>query len=210
MIQTYCHIKNNLVYLNGELLYELSASDDPAVYLAELYKHLNLNYPKFFKMDKQCKLGILASELVIRSIQDFEKLNKAEIALVFSNHASSLESDRNHAKTISDKNNYFPSPAVFVYTLANIIIGEIAIKHKLTGENAFFISEKMDAKTLRAYTNILFQQEQVKHVLCGWVNLDGSQAEAFVYWLKNSNFKDANPDMGFAHTREQLEQLYAK
>lgn len=208
-IETYCHIKNNLVYLNGQCIYELSVSEDPVICLGELYKALALNYPKFFKMDKQCKLGLLAAELVLRNSKDFDQADKSQVGLIFSNHASSIESDRNHARAIQDKNNYFPSPAVFVYTLPNIVIGEIAIKHKLTGENAFFVSDKFEAATLHSYATILFQNHLTQNLLCGWVNLEGSDCEAFVYWLKNSNFKDANPVSGIRHTVEMIEHLYA-
>jgi len=209
-VQSYCHIKNNQVYLNGELLHELTASDDPAIYLSELYKLISLNYPKFHKMDKQCKLGVLAAELVLRSIPDFEHLSKEKIALVFSNRAASLESDRHHIQSIQDKSNYFPSPAVFVYTLPNIVIGEIAIKHKLTGENAFFISKTFDAETMSSYASILLQKHLAEHVLCGWVNVDGNSAEAFVYWLKNLNFNGAKNESAIPHTSQQIQHLYAK
>lgn len=207
-IISYCHIKNNSVVVNGKVLHELPATEDLIAFLGEVYKLIPLNYPKFFKMDQACKLGILATECVIRNIPEFDAFPKKEIALVFSNAASSIESDRKHLKTINDKTNYFPSPAVFVYTLANIVMGEIAIKHKISGENAFFISEKFDAELLYQYTELLVNQDLAQSVLAGWVNVDGKSAEAFVYCVKSPNFKDAKNGLELEHSAQTLQHLY--
>lgn len=206
---TYCRIKDNSVWINGKELLHSDPTEELTAFLSRLYKHMDLNYPKYFKMDKLCKLGVLASELVIREIPDFSSIAKTEIALVFSNNASSLDSDRTHAKTIADKENYFPSPSVFVYTLPNIVIGEIAIKHKITGENAFFVSEAFDNQLMANYAEILLTSKQSSLVLCGWVNVDGNNAEAFVYCLKNGNFKQENKDYQALNTPQNIQHLYS-
>ncbi|PBQ31190.1 3-oxoacyl-ACP synthase [Sphingobacteriaceae bacterium] len=213
-ILSYCKIKNNSVWINGTLVAQAETNEEATTFLATLYKTNELNYPKFFKMDKLCKLGVLTTELVIRSIQDFSDIPKNKIALVFSNSASSLETDRTHAKTIADKENYFPSPSVFVYTLANIVIGEIAIKHKITGENAFFVSEKFDAELMASYTATLLQDTATTTVLAGWINVDGPDLEAFVYCVKNLNFKQekntGNPDAyQQEHNSKNIHYLYS-
>ncbi len=207
-IIAYCHIKHNSVFVNGQCLYELPENEDLTAFLGELYKKIPLNYPKFFKMDQQCKLGILATEFLMRNIPEFESFDTKETALVFSNKASSLESDRKHLKTISDKENYFPSPAVFVYTLANIVMGEIAIKHQISGENAFFISETFDPELMYRYSDILLEQQLATTVIAGWINVDGKSAEAFVYCLKNLNFKGAKNGQEMDHSSQNLQQLY--
>ncbi len=209
LIASYCKIKNNTVWMNGKELLKNDPKEDLSVFLSSTYKNINLNYPKFFKMDKQCKLGILAAELILREQGDVEHVAKNEVALVFSNNAASLESDRAHAQAISDKQNYFPSPAVFVYTLPNIVIGEVAIKHKLTGENAFFISEEFDAELMHNYASILLQTKSASSVLCGWVNVDGNSAEAFVYFLKSGNFKQENGAFQKEYSTQNIQHLYS-
>ena len=62
--------------------------------------------------------------------------------MVFANSNSSLDVDIKHNASIADKEKYFPKPAVFVYTLPNIMLGELSIRHLLRGENIFFVSEK--------------------------------------------------------------------
>lgn len=183
-IVSYCKIKNNVVCLNDEKINIDNKSVDFTTFLVNLYRQLNLNYPKFFKMDSLCKLGILAAEMTLPKKSEFENYEEGKVAVFFSNNSSSIETDRNHVKTISDKNHYFPSPAIFVYTLANIVIGEIAIKHKFTGENAFFVSEKFDEKLMHTYVSIALQNNHTTHALCGWVNVDGNEYEAFMYYVE--------------------------
>jgi hypothetical protein len=208
-IASYCRIQNNSVFVNGQPFFKSDEKEDLPVFLAGLYKTLGLNYPKFFKMDKLCKLGVAATDLVIKGAPGFELLPKNEMALIFANNSSSLESDRAHASTISDKRNYFPSPSVFVYTLPNIVVGEIAIKHKITGENAFFVSEKFDADLMFSYCDILFQSGSATSAICGWVNVDANSAEAFVYCVKNLNFKQENNSFQKPHNPGNIQELYS-
>ena len=97
-------------------------------------------------MDSLSKLAFLAGDILLNEELSIEEENN--IALVFSNKASSLDTDRKHQESIQNQENYYPSPAVFVYTLPNICIGEISIKHKLYSENSFFIFDSFNAEHL--------------------------------------------------------------
>jgi hypothetical protein len=78
-----------------------------------------------------------------------------------------------------------------VYTLPNIVIGEIAIKQKLTGENAFFVTEKMDAQLLVNYAEILIDQ-YAEAAIVGWVEVDGDHYEAFIFLVENGEYLNKN------------------
>lgn len=198
IITSYTHIKHNQVSVNGAIVFQSDKEKTLVEFLGEAYKSLGISYPKFHKMDEQCKLGMLAAEFAIQST-DFLKHNALDkIAIVLSNAASSIETDRHHQSSIADKTTYFPSPAVFVYTLPNIVIGEIAIKYKITGENAFFVSEKLDAELLVNYSEMLLTTN-TDAVIGGWVEVDGDSFEAFIFLIekekninKNTNFKILN------------------
>jgi hypothetical protein len=103
------------------------------------------------------------------------------MALVFSNRASSLTTDRKHQQSIADPDAHFPSPAVFVYTLPNICMGEISIKHSLYSENSFFIFDSFNAKHLFSYTKVLMDQGKASSVLCGWINVDAENYESILF-----------------------------
>jgi len=197
-IQSYCHIKNEQLWLNGKDIFNDEQKNDLKGFLKNSYKNQKINYPKFFKMDNLSKLAILASELVLSKVDVQEYDNN--IALVFSNNASSLDTDRKHQKTINDLDDYFPSPAIFVYTLPNIGIGEISIKHQLKSENAFFVFEEYNAGFHHNYENSLIQNKKSKAVLGGWVNVDKENYNAFLYLVSKHGTME--------HTEQNLLKLY--
>ena len=129
-------LKNNKVIVNDSLVYETGVNTDPITFFKEIYKFLGLNYPKFFKMDPLSKLGFLASEILLSKI---DEQNKENFNILLACSHSSIESDTQFQKTIDDPSNYFPSPAVFVYTLPNIVIGEISIRLQIFGDNCMYL-----------------------------------------------------------------------
>lgn len=146
----------------------------------QIYKEKDMAYPKFFKMDNLCKLAFLTSEFLLEKAKINTNL-KANMGIVLSNKSASLDTDRKHQETINDTDNYYPSPAVFVYTLANIMIGEISIRHQIKGENAFFVSETFNKTLIEQYATSLIRNEKSSHILCGWVDFDDNKYDAFMY-----------------------------
>lgn len=136
--------------------------------LNELYRQFVGDYPKFFKMDSLCKLGFLASDLLLGSLSAEQKENAS---IILFNKNGSLITDRNYQQTISDSN-YFPSPALFVYTLANIITGEIAIRHKIYGETSFYILPNKDEEVMERMIKNIFLTSHPTFVLTGWVDYE--------------------------------------
>lgn len=100
--------------------------------LVELYRRYVGDYPKFFKMDTLCRLGFIAAEMLIGAENDVPS------AIILANRSASIKDDRDYLATISE-GKYYPSPALFVYTLPNIVTGEIAIRHHVQGETSFYI-----------------------------------------------------------------------
>jgi hypothetical protein len=185
IIRDCCAIRNHKVVQHGALLFE-SSETQPANFFLELYKHLGVNYPKFHKMDNLCKLGFLASELLLKDKNINQQYSGEETGIVLFNAASSIDTDRNHQLSILDRSAYFPSPSVFVYTLANIAIGEICIRHKFFGENTFFVEEKFDAQRLYSYVKQLFDEGIMQCCITGWLELDGDHYDGILYLIEKS------------------------
>ncbi len=186
-----------MVSLNGNVLFSDKSEDFPT-FIKNAYKFFKTDYSKFFKMDNLSKLAFFAADVLLKN----ENLNEEEnnIALVFSNNASSLDTDRKHQAAIENETEYFPSPAVFVYTLPNICLGEISIKHRLYSENSFFIFDRFNAEHLQLYANSLLRSVKAEKVLCGWVNFDKNNYEAFLYLVEKEGV--------FEHTKEEITRLY--
>ena len=103
--------------------------------LVELYRRFAGDYPKFFKMDTLCRLGFIAAEILLK-----DKSQISNMAIILANRSASIKNDTDYLATISS-GNYYPSPSLFVYTLPNIVTGEIAIRHHIQGETSFYILE---------------------------------------------------------------------
>ncbi|MFV0212019.1 3-oxoacyl-ACP synthase [Empedobacter falsenii] len=177
---TKVEIKKEQVWLNDELYFE-DSSGDFGLFSKNLFKSLGIDYPKFYKMDNQSKLAFLAAEIILK---DENTLNEnQEIALVFANRNSSLDSDLKHQKSIQSTDEIFPSPAVFVYTLANICLGEVSIRHHLKTENAFFISSNFDEDLLKKYANFLINKNKAKKVVLAWVDYLQEDYETKMYLI---------------------------
>lgn len=198
-IKSYCSIKNQRVSLNGSLIFE-DESKSYIDFIKATYKNQNIRYPKFFKMDNLSKLAIIAADVILKN-EELSIESEKNIAIVFSNRASSLDTDRKHQESIQNKESYYPSPAVFVYTLPNICIGEISIKYKLYSENSFFIFDNFNADHLFSYSNSLLSSNKADHVLCGWIEFDNeNNYEAFLYLVS---------DIGtIKHTKNNITTLY--
>jgi hypothetical protein len=186
IISDYCIIRNSRIVHNGEVVYTGNESS-PGEFFTAAYRYFNISYAKFFKMDNLCKLGFLASELLLRGKNISEVYRGDEVGLLLSNAGSSIDTDRNHQKSISKRDEYFPSPSVFVYTLANIVIGEICIRHKLFGESFFLIEKEFDAKRLYELVRQWFDEEIVRCAITGWVEIDKDRYEAVMYFIQKTS-----------------------
>lgn len=167
--------------------------------LTTLYKQMIGNYPKFYKMDGLSRLGFVASEILLnaekgdtdveRREEEGERLLE-ERAIIFFNHSSSIASDRNYKESINDKNNYFPSPSIFVYTLPNIVTGEIAIRNHFHGETSFFILPDKDERMMEEILQASCRDDQSKSFLTGWIDYeDERHFEADLKIKKMRNYK---------------------
>lgn len=169
-------VNNNQIFLDENLLLQGGETE----LIIDAYKYLNINYPKFYKMDLMSKWGIVCAELLLRHhnpghTADYKK------AIVLQNSSSSLLTDRNFQHSIET----IASPALFVYTLPNIVMGEIAIRHKFKGENTFFITPQYDEKQLAEYTGMLFENNLAEIALCGYLEVT-ENTQDIVMWLCTS------------------------
>lgn len=155
--------------------------------LTSLYKQMIGNYPKFYKMDGLSRLGFVASEILLNAEKG--ETDK-ERAIIFFNHSSSIASDRNYKESINDKDNYFPSPSIFVYTLPNIVTGEIAIRNHFHGETSFFILPDKDERMMEGILQASCRDVQSKSFLTGWIDYeDERHFEADLKIKKMRNYK---------------------
>ncbi|MBQ3675738.1 MAG: hypothetical protein II926_00020 [Bacteroidales bacterium] len=182
-ITSYCRITNDAVVVNGEK-HTIPRTDSP--WLSDIYHAENLSYPKFFKMDNLAKAGFLGAELTLKDLNIDKTEPKQNIAVICCNRSSSLDDDTAYQHTIQSADNYFPSPAVFVYTLANIVTGEISIRNKIMGESAFYVLEHFNPQKFCSFVRGAFSDKTIDACLCGWVEyFNGNCDVLFAYVTRN-------------------------
>lgn len=144
--------------------------------LTEMYRRYVGNYPKFFKMDGLSRLAFIAAEMLLKPSETIlEPTGTEPDAIVLFNHSSSTVSDHEHARlALCDKSGY-ASPSVFVYTLPNIAVGEIAIRHHLTGETALYILPDEDERLMEQIVRTSFHDPDTKTILTGWVDFENNR-----------------------------------
>ena len=196
ILKSYCRIAGGHVTINGELFFKSDFSSDldknltsnvdrnfnpeeklrtAHEFFSAVFGRLSVDYRKFYKMDALSKLGFLASELLLADTD--RDIPKEDMGIVLFNRSSSLETDSRYQKTIQDKDNFFPSPAEFVYTLPNIVTGEIAIRNKIYGETAFYVMSGFQADMLREAIENMINFARMKRVLAGWTEVDAFTGE---------------------------------
>ena len=174
------YVNPETVMLNGKAL---EHKEKGSALLTELYrKHIG-DYPKFFKMDTLSKLGFVASELLLQAEGKPRFEPCEDRAIILFNRSASLQADTAYQATIQDPDNFFPSPAAFVYTLPNIVTGEIAIRNKYFGETSFIVLPERDPKIMEQQLQLAFLDPMTTSILGGWLDCTDEnhfEAELFI------------------------------
>jgi hypothetical protein len=197
-ITSFCHIRQQTLAFNGEVIYKGDHSNLDS-FLTEAFQSLKMAYPKFHKVDRLSKLGLLASELLMRSNTTKQKHNPNQIALVLANSHASLDTDVRYLESTKT----MASPSLFVYTLSNIVAGEICIRHGLKGENAFFVQPAFDPGQTAQYVDQVMTSQKTEMCMAGWVDVMGEHHDVFLYLAE----KERN-GIAKEHTKAELQKLY--
>ncbi len=182
-------INNEMVMRDGVLpegKHQLPAED--------LYREFKWNYPKFFKMDKLCKWAFAGSELLLSGV-DLTGLDKTKTGIVLATGHGCIDVDKRYLDTIA-----MPSPALFVYTLPNIMLGEICIRYGFKGGQLCMVSEAFDADELYFSVTQQFETGALEACLCGWVDVT-NELDVRMFWVT----KDGN---GAAFTAAAIQELH--
>ena len=202
-ITSSCVISKNVVYKNEKPVFE-NKMVDPSDFLIAAYHHFDLKYPRFYKMDNLSKLGFLGVEVLLRQTFSAENYRPEEIGVVLANASASLDTDIKYYETV----NNIASPALFVYTLPNIMIGEICIKHNFKGETAFFVFKQFDATFMEQYANNLLDNNILQACVCGWVEFLEDEYKAMLLLVEKENVSSPEPLKKLLFTNENINKIY--
>jgi hypothetical protein len=190
-------IRDQRVAVDAVLTHDYHNADTD--YLSHIYKSLDTAYPKFYKMDQPSRLAWIASELLLRH-QVLSAYAPDRIGLICSTHHGCQDTDTRYWQTVQE----VASPALFVYTLPNVMLGEVCIRHQIKGENTCFIQEQYDADFQTQYVNGLILNGQIDCCISGWVDYHQGVGEAFFMLIeKNQAYLDE-------HTSSIVQKRYSQ
>jgi hypothetical protein len=170
-IKSYCKITSGRVLLNGKSYHEYTDNEFSIHnFLASVYNRLGIEYRKFYKMDSLSKTGFLGSEILLREYD--RDVPKENFGIILFNGSASLNADKKYQETISDKDNFFPSPSDFVYTLPNIVTGEISIRNKIFGETVFYVIPEFREELIYKIVDETLNFSGMNFILAGWIEVD--------------------------------------
>lgn len=197
-IRHYIQWQQQQVARNGQLL--LTVEEQNSEHIPEaVYRQAGMAYPKFFKMDPLSRVAFLATELLLPAAITEQK---SKIATVISTASGCLEVD----KKFEESRQSLASPALFVYTLPNIMLGEIDIRHGFKGEQMCTVSEKPDTEWLSFYVGDLLQRRDTEACLCGHVEAAAGNISATLCWVSKSL---PASETGLAFTAKNLESIFS-
>ena len=195
-----CTISRGTVLKVGHQLFE-KKSGDVSAFLLSVYQYFGLNYPKFYKMDNLGKLGWLTSEILLKDSFEKESCHPEQVGLVLANKNSSLDNDLKYFESVKD----IASPSLFVYTLPNIVIGEICIRNNFKGEHAFYIQDEFDIGFIENQVNYLLDNDILHACICGWVDILQEEYKAVLFLVEKQKGKVAVP-----FSAENMNEIFNK
>ena len=196
-ITSYCLIRNHQVIYNGNVIFQAAHESDDFIDTA--FQALQIQYPKYYKMDRLSKMGFVASEVVLKNAEGLSEAVPERRAVLVSNRSSSLDTDRRYLES----SRQIASPSLFVYTLPNIMIGEICIRHGFKGANVFFIFNEFNAGFMVQQVEQLLNKNKADICLAGWVEVLDQSYDVFLYRVERTR-----PSNGWEHTTKQVITFY--
>jgi hypothetical protein len=197
-ITSHAHIRNRALIKDGELICrDLRGSLED--FLDSAFQVTGANYPKFHKMDSSSKLGFLGSEILLKGLNLMDQYEPWQVAVILSNAHGSFDTDIRFFESTKS----LASPGLFVYTLPNIVAGEICIRNGIKGENAFFVTPAFDISQIHHYVELTMASARTSACIAGWVDVIGTHHDVFLYLAEKKQRGNA-----LDHSTVQLQNLY--
>ena len=151
-------------------------SGPPVEALRAAYQALAMDYPKFHKMDLAAKLAVLVAEPVLRVARDRGADLAEGTAVLALSRSGSGSSDVEHWRIRQGSG--LASPAVFVYTLPNIGVGELTIRHGMRGPSLCLMTPGPDSPESVGAARLLRDDLRVRWLVCLWSDIFADRFEA--------------------------------
>ena len=180
----YCIIQPNSIKHNDEYIFTTRQEETDNFFLAA-YRHFDIAYPKFHKMDRFCQLGFLTALPIVPAASTYEP---QKTGLLLASKSGSYFTDHHYFSRVFAQESITYSPAQFTYTLPSAVLGELSIQHNFQGENYFLLQSQYNFDLLRDYARSLFNDQKLDTCLIGWMDYyDPDQFLSAFLWIERSD-----------------------
>ena len=156
-----------------------------AAMISDLFKKHLADGSRFYKMDLFSRLAYVGTGLLAKdSLKDCQP---EDVALFIFTENGSVLADRKHLSTFSNPEEFYPSPAIFINTLPNVVLGEIAVKNQIKGETTLVMLPARDDETIERIIQVSLSSTHPSVMIYGWV--DCASEDSFVADLKMLKYK---------------------
>ena len=149
---------------------EIGPENKGAALLTEIFKESLANGSRFFKMDLFSRLAYVAVGLLAKDAPG-EYVPEETGLLIFTLNGSVL-ADRKHLSTFAKPDEYYPSPAIFINTLPNVVLGEMAVTHRIKGETTLVMLPGRDEETMDSILDATLAATRPSVLITGWVDCE--------------------------------------
>ena len=153
--------------------------------VTEIFKKYLADGSRFFKMDLYSRLAYVGTTLLAKDT--LEGVNPEDVALFIFTLNGSVLADRKHLSTFSNPDEFYPSPAVFINTLPNVVLGEIAVRNNIKGETTLVMLPDRDETTIDRILEASLSATRPSVMIYGWVDCDAQ--DSFIADLKMMKIK---------------------
>lgn len=142
--------------------------------VTEIFKKYLADGSRFFKMDLYSRLAYVGTSILAKDA--LEASAPEDRALVIFTQNGSVLADRKHLSTFANPDEFFPSPAVFINTLPNVVLGEIAVKNSIKGETTLVLLPARDEMAMQRIIDATVSAARPSALICGWVDCDAEDS----------------------------------
>lgn len=185
--------RNGHFEVDGRVL--ATGAGDVDVDLATAWAALGATYDRFHRTDRLARLVLLCGEALLADLPDDDDLHERTGMLLTGRHGS-LDTDQRHHQALLQGQ---PSPAVFVYTLPNIALGELSICHRLFGPGLCLLEDAPDAGRLADLCRWMLDGEGMRRVICGRADIFAGEVSATFLLTGHGGRPWHNEEVGTLH-----------
>ena len=137
-------------------------------FITDIFKKYMADGSRYFKMDPFSRLAYVGAGLV--GGDELKDISPEDTTVFIFTKTGSVLADRKHLSTFSSKEEFYPSPAVFINTLPNIVLGEIAIRNNIKGETTLVMLPEEDEAVIDRVIRATLEATNPKAMIYGWVD----------------------------------------